>query len=386
MKTENAQQGDASRPESFIRRRGMFALAWAAVMGFVFKHTSEPVQAAAALQFGDLAATTVVANDALGPTLLVSQAGYPSVAAVFAGQAFSGSALCGVQGVSGLRPAPPFRCGVYGVNGVSVSPSAGVLGDNVSASSAGVLGRSTSLGRGIGVQGESVGGIGVRGLIAPTSDENAIAVYGLNNSSFAGPAPGAGGFGVYGLSARGHGLVGATASPGGAAVVGATNGVAGAFAAAFYGPVIVGGDFTVVGGAKSAAVAHPDGSHRRLYCVESPESWFEDFGKARLDECGRAAVGIDPDFAAVADLTDYHVFLTAYGIDRPLYVAGQDASGFVVQAAESASTAANKPPASGSFSWRVVARRKDIEAARFAAVTVPAAPHCPDVPAETARE
>ena len=44
-------------------------------------------------------------------------------------------------------------------------------------------------------------------------------MYGLNNSSFAGPGPGAGGFGVYGLSARGHGLVGATATTGGAAVV-----------------------------------------------------------------------------------------------------------------------------------------------------------------------
>ena len=64
---------------------------------------------------------------------------------------------------------------------------------------------------------------------------------------------------------------------------------------------------TVVGGAKSAAVPHPDGTHRRLYCVESPESWFEDFGKGQLD-CGEADVAIDPTFAAVVDLDDYHVF------------------------------------------------------------------------------
>jgi hypothetical protein len=25
-----------------------------------------------------------------------------------------------------------------------------------------------------------------------------------------------------------------------------------------------------------------DGSHRRLYCLESPESWFEDLGKGQL--------------------------------------------------------------------------------------------------------
>src|SRR5215207_3856366 len=80
-----------------------------------------------------------------------------------------------------------------------------------------------------------------------------------------------------------------------AAVVGATNGVAGAYAGAFYGPLVVSGNFTVVGGAKSAAVPHPDGSHRRLYCVESPESWFEDFGSAKLI-CGEAVVALDRDF------------------------------------------------------------------------------------------
>ena len=121
----------------------------------------------------------------------------------------------------------------------------------------------------------------MRAEVPSIATDNAIAMYALNYSTYTGGGPGAGGFAIYGLSAKGHGLVGATAAAGAAAVVGATNGVAGAYAAAFYGPVIVGGDFTVVGGAKSAAVPHPDGSHRRLYCVESPESWFEDFGRGR---------------------------------------------------------------------------------------------------------
>ena len=103
----------------------------------------------------------------------------------------------------------------------------------------------------------------MRGELLGSATANGIAVYGLNNSSFAGPVPGGGGFGVYGLSAKGHGLVGATATAGAAAVVGATNGVAGAWAAAFYGPVVVGGDFIVVGGAKSAAVPFPDGTNRQ---------------------------------------------------------------------------------------------------------------------------
>ncbi len=56
------------------------------------------------------------------------------------------------------------------------------------------------------------------------------------------------------------------------------SGPASGYAARFDGPVLVNGTFTAIGGSKSPAVPHPDGSHRRLYCVESPESWFEGFG------------------------------------------------------------------------------------------------------------
>jgi hypothetical protein len=192
----------------------------------------------------------------------------------------------------------------------------------------------------------------------------------LNYSSYAGPGPGAGGFGVYGLSAKGHGLVGATATAGAAALVGATNGVAGAYAGAFYGPVVVGGDFTVYG-AKSAAVPHPDGSHRRLYCVESPDSWFEDFGDDELVD-GVADITIDPDFAAVVDATRYQVFLTEYDDHRSLYVTDRTPRGFRVRAKAGSGC--------GTFSWRLVARRRDIAGERFAPVTIPSEPQLPPVP------
>jgi hypothetical protein len=135
--------------------------------------------------------------------------------------------------------------------------------------------------------------------------------------------------------------------------------------------VIVGGDFTVVGGAKSAAVPHPDGTHRRLYCVESPENWFEDFGKGQLD-CGRANVRIDPDFAAVAVLDDYHVFLTQYGGHNDLSVTEQTPHGFQVEG--------NDPLSTARFSWRIVAKRRDIAAPRFETVTIPPAPILPSAP------
>jgi hypothetical protein len=154
-------------------------------------------------------------------------------------------------------------------------------------------------------------------------------------------------------------------------VVGATNGVAGAYAGAFYGPVAVSGAFTVFGGPKSAAVPHPDGSHRRLYCLESPESWFEDFGESTL-ACGQAEVRLDPDFAAVVDLSTYHVFLTQYDEHNDLCVTQRSANGFRVTGKDDAS--------SGAFSWRVVAKRKDIPAPRFETVTVPQEPVQPSLP------
>ena len=227
----------------------------------------------------------------------------------------------------------------------------------------------------MGVLGVSSSSVGVRGEIPATSSANATAVYGLNSSSYTGAGPGAGGFAVYGLSGNGHGLVGATAAAGAAAVVGATNGVVGAYTAAFYGSVVVGGDFTVVGGAKSAAVPHPDGSHRRLYCVESPESWFEDFGTGTL-ECGRAVVPIDPDFAVAADTDSYHVFLTAYD-NHMLHVADRTPSGFTVQADAAVAELKGKTGSDsvGAHSAGVSSQSgRTSRGERFARVTIPTAP------------
>jgi hypothetical protein len=105
--------------------------------------------------------------------------------------------------------------------------------------------------------------------------------------------------------------------------------------------------------------------------MESPESWFEDFGKGRL-ECGAAEVILDPDFAAVVQLDDYHVFLTEYGRHCDLCVAEQTPRGFRVEA--------RNPESDGRFSWRVVAKRKDIGAPRLEPVAIPTEPTLPAVP------
>jgi hypothetical protein len=354
----------ASSTTPLIQRRGVIAAAWAAVIGLVLQFTTKPLLAAANMLYADTTAS--FSNTAVGPTVIIDSAGYTSTSSVFTGQSLNGSSRAGLQGVAGLRGSAPIRCGVFGDTGVAAS--AGVYG-NANSDTVGVLGRAEF--GGTGVLGQSLAGLPILGQVAAGSSANTIAIYGLNNSTYTGASPGAGGFGVYGLSARGHGLVGATAATGGAAVVGATNGVAGAFAGAFYGPVIVGGDLTVVGGAKSAAVPHPDGSHRRLYCMESPESWFEDFGKGQL-HCGGAVIAIDPDFGAVADLSDYHVFLTEYGGHNDLSVAEQTPVGFRVEARDATSIA--------RFSWRIVAKRRDIRGGRLEPVIVPPEPTLPPVP------
>ena len=284
-------------------------------------------------------------------------------------------------GAAGAPLLPTVGATTHGVIGSNTSATvapygSGVLGARNGGGLAGVLGVNGSNGE--GVIGVSQSGNGVLGEIPGESSSNGIAIYGRNSSSFAGPGPGAGGFGVYGLSARGHGLVGATAAAGAAAVVGATNGVPGVYAAAFYGPVIVGGDFLVVGGAKSAAVPHPDGTHRQLYCVESPESWFEDFGTGELAG-GRAEVAIETGFASVSDMANYHVFLTGYDQDHLLHVTKRTPRGFTVEANAALATLQGRKSSdiTGTFSWRVVAKRRDIPGERLAPVTLPTEPKLP---------
>jgi hypothetical protein len=361
-----------------LKRRGLFALGVAAVVGAVLKQTTRVVQAATGMMFQDTPGGSPVPNVAGGNTYIYSTAAYTDTLPTVIAYAFQGNASAGLCGISGAgSPVAPLPCGLYGTQNkvTGASPTtAGIVGDNAQSTGIGVLGRNGSggsLGDGHGVRGESGGGVGCYGQIPNTSTKNALGVLGANFSTFTGAGPGGGGFGVYGVSAKGHGLVGSVVSAGAAAIAGSTEGTPGAYAAILYGPVFVGGALTVTG-AKSAAVPHPDGSHRRLYCVESPESWFEDFGEASL-ECGEAVVSLDPDYTAIVETTKYHVFLTGHD-DFDLRVSDRRPGSFRV--------AARDPKSSGSFSWRVVAKRKDIEGPRFENVEVPAEPVLPKISPE----
>jgi hypothetical protein len=290
----------------------------------------------------------------------------------------SGKAINGVQGygqgagsvgVVGLSHTGVLGEGqVIGVIGRLSKPAsalpptfdnAGVLGTSFGDRQAGgVIGESdvgygvyATTGTGIAVRGDSEAGPGVFG-----ESVRADGVFGYG--AIAGVKGIGNDIGVHGESLNGVGVFGRTGDP--------ANQIPGKLAGFFVGRVFVVGPFTVFGGPKSAAVPHPDGSHRLLYAMESPESWFEDFGEAKLSN-GRAEVKLDPDFAAVVKTATYHVFVTPYSDSNGLYVSHRSDNGFEVR--EQQGGKSNAP-----FSYRVIAKRKDVAEERLAKVILPTLP------------
>jgi hypothetical protein len=278
-----------------------------------------------------------------------------------------------VRGSNLSKGAGVMGTGSTGVMGVGADY--GVLGQSPSKSFSGYGVCGTHAGSGAGVYGTCPGGNGVGG-----------------SSSL--------GTGVYGASTEGYGVFATTASSGinpngtyGAAVIGWHTGTASGFGVqgskngngyGVYGDSETGfgvagrifaasGDWAVFGfgnigatGTIAQGVPSPDGSVRKVYSVGSPESWLEDFGSGTLVS-GSARVQIDPAFASAVATDAYHVFLTPLGDCRGLYVSQMDAAGFTVHELQHGQS-------SLTFSYRVVARRSDVTAPRFARVTLPVAP------------
>jgi hypothetical protein len=99
-----------------------------------------------------------------------------------------------------------------------------------------------------------------------------------------------------------------------------------------------------------------DYGSRSTYALQATGNWYEDFGTAQLSN-GVVVVPIDPVFAQVVSLAEYHVFLTPLG-DCPLYVAEKTPSTFTVKAMGGQSC-------SLSFDYRIVAVRLGSEGQRL---------------------
>jgi hypothetical protein len=256
----------------------------------------------------------------------------------------------GANGIGVLGENIAAGTGLWGYS--NGAPGVYGLSDATSSAGVGVYGQAQGSSGGFAVFGNNVaGGVGVYGQ---TSGPNP-AIQGFNPGS----GPGLQGFnsgsgiGLQGTATSGAPGVQGYNSGAGPGIVGqSVSGLAGLFA----GPVTVNGAFTVLG-PKSAAVRGADGGLKRLYSLESPESWFEDFGSGQLTG-GSATVQLEPGFAGVVHGHNYHVFLTPRDDSKGLYVSKQNPSGFTVQEAGGGTS-------SIGFSYRVVAKRKDIEGARL---------------------
>ena len=341
-----------SRGAGELKRRGVMAGIAGLAVAAVAKLAAQPASAANGqpLVLGadnqSMAATTWEIDLSSGtvPGFSVTNSfGTALMASTMGGTGLAGVSIAGIGvlasggGVGGIGlSAGGAFAGVSATGGMTGVSGSGQVGVSGGGGSMGVLGESGSF----GVAGLSQNGQGVNG-----QSQTFIGVVGTSQ----GRQPG-----VYGSSASGAGVFGTTGD------------TASGLAAYFVGPTIVEGDFTVLGGAKSAAVTFPDGSVRRFYSVESPESYFEDFGAGRLVG-GRTTIAVAEDFAVVVHSDDYQVFLTAEGDSNGLYVAGKTPLGFEVHEQHGGTS-------NISFAYRVVARRKDIAARRMDHVHKPQRP------------
>ena len=311
--------------------------------------------------------------------------GYPDDAGNIGPQVNSYSDFAGVLGtgvyVTGVAGTSVNNVGVYGQHGEdpnssipNIVPAPGVFGANtngsgivgwsangegsygMSYSHSGVVGQSVMREGVFGVSDQAFGVFGLSGSPGPTIDPMTTAgVYGTSDQQSGVIGTSNANVGVFGYSTNGSGILGMTSNR--ASINGA---------GAFFGNVAIAGNL-VVTGTKNAVVPFPDGSHRALYCMESPELWFEDFGSAKLAR-GRAVVKLDANFAKVIKRGDYRVFLTPEGNCHGLYVRRKGANNFEVRELMGGKS-------SVAFSYRIVGRRKDIKQhRRFAKVDMPLPP------------
>jgi hypothetical protein len=400
---EHAREpAETDRAPAQLRRRGLVAGAAALVAAALATRIAQPVGATQLVGTNNFNGALDTNADGVQGYAAGTNAGVFGRNNDFNGVGVSGVAPSGI-GVSGASANGPGvsgtstsnigvfgqsgNVGVYGDATVGAGNGTGVQG--VTTSGNGVVGVNSGSG-GNGVYGGSTSSTGVAGIsqswygVYGQSNNNHGTV-GVSNSDLGVYGQSNSGFGVYGYSTSGHGVIGNTGgiygvvgfcgpgtggagimgyatTPGGIAL-GATAISPATTAANLSGNVFINGSLTI-NGAKSAAVPHPDGSHRLLYCLESPENFFVEFGDAALAG-GKVTIPLDRDFAALVSTTGYRVLLTPTGDCNGLYVSAHTPSGFTVQEAKGGTS-------SVGFAYCVVAARKDIAPGRLAKVSFPA--------------
>jgi hypothetical protein len=371
----NAEQSDSPSlvDTHRMRRRGMMAAVAALAAGGLLKASEK--SAFATQTFNDnVVISTPAGFTGLTVTTAGGQAIYSTAAAGYIGVTSNTSAAgshcflgisAGAGGNSGfgiytdsaLNIGGYFNGGATNIFGHGVVANARGTGFGVYAASAQnfAVYAASGASHGVVALGAGAGGYGVY-----ASGDQQAGVYAISNSSHGVLATGGGanGFGVYAVSNNN------------VAVYAQANNAA-ANAGQFIGSVLITGNLVVMG-TKSAAVPDASGGLQLVYCTESPDNWFEDHGRAQMVN-GRATVPIRPDFVSISHTEQpYHVFLTPEGPNTGLYVQNMTAGSFdVVDDGDKTSI---------SFTYRVVAKRKDVAATRSARMDRPQPPPPPGNP------
>jgi hypothetical protein len=250
-----------------------------------------------------------------------------------------GTTLTGYAGVHGNAASDS----TYGVKGEATGYP-GVYGTNSSQIYAAVEGRNNATG---------TGSAGVAGF-GDTSTGAAYGVYGRARSD-----------GVYGVSTYWRGVEGQADEDDG--VLGYYSGTSSLYAGVYgarnndgYGVYYSGG---LSGSGNKNCVMRTSRGPTALYCQESPENWFEDFGSGTLAN-GHAHVNLDALFLETVTVDQNHgikVFLQQTSGDPVNLVVQKGTTGFDV----------NGPAGSNiTFDYRVVAKRKGFEDTRLPVVSI----------------
>ncbi|MBN1424735.1 hypothetical protein JXA88_09265, partial [Candidatus Fermentibacteria bacterium] len=260
-----------------------------------------------------------------------------------------------------------YSLGVWGFASNSAGRTFGVCGRSASTEGTGVWGWATaSTGSTCGVRGESAStdGTGVSGVAFATDGQTYGGWFRSASPSGRGVYGEAqDGFGIYGLGTVG--VSGTTIYADGTGVMGVAVETTGSSIGVFgqtsspsgYG-VYSSGNFAA-SGTKSCVVKTSKGP-AMLYCQESPENWFEDFGEGQLMN-GRCHVELDPLFLETATINGANpmkVFITP---DDPMcegVAVVRSTTGFDV-------IELHGGEGSSSFAYRVVAKRKGYESRRL---------------------
>ncbi len=332
--------------------RGVYGRAYAST-GITYGMYGESASTAGRGVYGYAAALAGSSYGVLGQSASSSGVGISGYASASTGFTF---------GVTGQN-ASTAGAGVYGLSSSSAGFTTGVYGTSPSTDGTGVTGyASASMGTTCGVWGscDSPSGRGVYGLAGTTTGEaigaggqsaatNGRGVYGHATSSsgecFGGrfecnSSSGRGVFGhAYANSGTTCGVYGLSSSPSG------------------YGVYYAGG---LAGSGTKSCVVKTSKGPTLMYCQESPENWFEDFGEGQLVD-GRCHIELDALFLETVTISEgnpMEVFLQPYHRSCAGLVVERGGTGFDVYNPLDAS-------ASGGFGYRVVAKRRGFEARRL---------------------